>query len=65
LVDATKACRVRRTRGEIGLRFLLVALAEADVRFALVLAAGFFATEVGAAGLADGTFSEGVEGGAD
>jgi hypothetical protein len=65
LVDATKACRVRRTRGETGLRFFLAAVAEADLRFAPALAVDFVLAEVDDAVLAAGTFSDGVEGEAD
>jgi len=52
LAEATKACRTRRTRGEIGLRFFFV-LAEAAVvfrlagaRFAALLLAGVLSTGV-------------------
>jgi hypothetical protein len=43
VVEATKACRMRRTRGEIGLLFLFAAVAreEADF-FAPALVVDFF-----------------------
>jgi hypothetical protein len=51
LAEATKACRTRRTRGETGLRFLLLVVDATDF-----FLAGIFFVEVGVAALFVGAF---------
>jgi hypothetical protein len=51
LAEATKACRTRRTRGETGLRFLLLVVDATDF-----LLAGVLLAEVGVAALFVGAF---------